>query len=138
MMQVGIQPLLKALSLFVMAAAGALAVFLTMQAAPGDPALVVLGEHASPDAVAAYRKEHHLDDPVLLQFARWGKGVLQGDFGKSLSIAKGKDVTSLIVKRLPNTLFIAAYAMILALLFSLVAGSLAALNRGSNIDLAAT
>src|SRR5690606_4896217 len=55
-----------------------------------------------------------------------------------LSIAKGQSVMALVRSSLPNTLFIAAYAMVLALMFALIAGPMAALNRGSNIDLAAT
>ncbi|SHI03934.1 peptide/nickel transport system permease protein [Pollutimonas bauzanensis] len=124
--------------LLLMCVAGALAVFLTMQAAPGDPALVVLGEQANPEAVAAYRAAHYLDDPALVQFLHWGRGLLTGDFGLSLSVAKGQPVAGLVGDRLPNTLFIGAYAMLLALAFSLIAGTLAARNRGNAIDVAAT
>lgn len=62
--------LTKPLLLALMCVAGAFAVFMTLKAAPGDPSLVVLGEQATPQAVAAYRAENHLDDPLLSQFAR--------------------------------------------------------------------
>lgn len=128
----------KPFLLALMCVAGAFAVFMTMKAAPGDPSLVVLGEQASPQAVAAYRAANNLDDPLLSQFARWGRGVLSGDFGTSLSVAKGQPVADLIWERLPNTLFIGAYAMAMALVFSLVAGPLAARHRGKSVDVAAT
>lgn len=128
----------KPFFLVLMCVAGALAVFLTMKAAPGDPALVVLGDAATPQAVAAYRAANGLDDPLFTQFIRWGTGVLQGDFGKSLSVSAGQPVSDLIWERLPNTLFIGAYALLLALGFSLVAGTLAAKNRGNSVDLVAT
>ncbi len=128
----------KPILLLLMCVAGAFAVFMTMQAAPGDPSLIILGDQATPQAVAAYRAANHLDDPVLSQFARWASGVAVGDFGKSLSVAQGQPVASLIADRLPNTLFIGAYALGLALVFSLIAGSLAAKNRGKAVDVTAT
>jgi peptide/nickel transport system permease protein len=128
----------KPFTLAVLCVAGALAVFLAMKAAPGDPALVVLGDQATPQAIAAYRATYRLDDPVLSQFWRWGKGVVAGDFGTSLSVAKGQSVSALIRERLPNTLFIGSYAVVLALVFSMLAGPLAAKNRGKAIDVVAT
>ncbi len=128
----------KPVLLALMCVMGAMAVFFTMRAAPGDPALVVLGEQANPQAVAAYRAANYLDEPLLKQFARWGTGLLAGDFGTSLSVAKGQPVGTLVRERLPNTLFIGVYAMALALVFSLIAGPLAASHRGKAVDVAAT
>ncbi|CAM3586445.1 ABC transmembrane type-1 domain-containing protein [Bordetella sputigena] len=130
--------LARPLLLLAMCVAGAAAVFLTMRAAPGDPALIVLGEQANPQAVAAYRAANGLDEPVARQFSRWIAGVAHGDFGTSLSVARGQPVAALIRDRLPNTLFIGAYAMVLALAFAFVAGPLAARYRGRSIDVAAT
>jgi peptide/nickel transport system permease protein len=128
----------RPLLLIFMCVGGALAVFVTMHAAPGDPALVVLGEQANPSAIAAFRLANHLDDPLLVQFWRWASGLLHGDFGTSLAVAKGQPVGALIRDRLPNTLFIGVYAMFLSLAVSLVMGTLAAKYRGKSADVAAT
>ncbi|QPC44143.1 ABC transporter permease [Kaustia mangrovi] len=117
---------------------GALAVFLVMQAAPGDPALAALGESATPEAVAAFRAERNLDAPLTEQFASWLQGVAQGDFGKSLTIAGGIPISELVVTRLPNTLFVGLYAIVFAVAVSLFMGSLAAIKRGRMSDTVAT
>lgn len=118
--------------------AGAIAIFLIMKAGPGDPALFVLGDYASPAAVADFRKANHLDEPVLTQLWIWLTGVLQGDFGQSLSLLRGRDVTTLIASRLPNTAFLGLYAMVLALVLSLAAGTVAAVKRGQAADMIVT
>jgi peptide/nickel transport system permease protein len=123
-----------ALTVFV----GAFAVFMVMKAAPGDPALVVLGEQATPAAVAAFHRQFHLDSPVLVQFWFWLSQALRGDFGRSLTIAGGTSISGLIAARLPNTIFIGFYALVLAVIVSLVMGVIAALRRGRAADTLAT
>lgn len=130
--------LFKPFGLIALAVAGAMAVFFSMLAAPGDPALVALGEKASPEAIAAYRHEHRLDEPALTRFMHWAGGAAQGDFGESLAVAKGQPVAALVLDRLPNTLFIAFYALLIALAVSFIAGPLAARYRGKTFDVAAT
>jgi peptide/nickel transport system permease protein len=130
--------IVKPAALMALAVAGAMAVFFSMLAAPGDPALVALGEKASPEAVAAYRLENRLDEPAIRRFAHWLTDASVGDFGQSLAVAKGQPVAALVLDRLPNTLFIAAYALVIALLVAFVAGPLAARHRGKAFDVAAT
>ncbi|MEO7135374.1 MAG: ABC transporter permease [Vicinamibacterales bacterium] len=117
---------------------GCVVVFLVMKAAPGDPALSILGESAHPDAIAAFRVKHNLDAPVLIQMTNWFAGVARGDFGRSLTIAGGVPISELIAQKLPNTLFIGVFAVILAVLVSLVIGTIAALYRGRAADTVAT
>lgn len=117
---------------------GGFAVFLVMKAAPGDPALVALGEHATPDAVAAFRLRHNLDDPFLVQFWAWLQRMLVLDFGRSLTIAGGVSISKLFAFRVPNTAFIGIYALTFALLIALSMGTLSALQRGRVTDAAAT
>jgi len=117
---------------------GALVVFLVMQAAPGDPALAALGEMATPEAVAAFRAERNLDAPVAEQFLAWLGGFAAGDLGRSLTIAGGVPISELLVSRLPNTLFVGIYAILVALAVSLTIGSLAAIRRGRMTDTVAT
>jgi peptide/nickel transport system permease protein len=118
--------------------AGALVVFFAMKAAPGDPALAALGENARPELVAAFRREHNLDQPVVLQFIAWITGAVRGDFGRSLTLAGGVPVGQLIASRLPVTAFIGFYALILAAGVSLLVGIVAALQRGRFLDTAMT
>ena len=92
---------------------GCVVVFLVMKAAPGDPALAILGENATPEAVAAFRLKHNLDAPVLVQLAAWFAGALHGDLGLSLTIAGGRPIGELIATRLPNTLFIGIFASLI-------------------------
>ena len=117
---------------------GSLAVFITMKAAPGDPALSALGEQATPDAVAAFRAAHGLDQPIIVQFWHWFGAVAVGRFGDSLVVAAGQPIGQLILARLPATAFIGAYALTIAVALSLVLGILAALNRGTATDTIAT
>jgi len=124
--------------LAVLTVCGMLLVFAAIRAAPGDPALAALGEQASPAAVAALRHEWRLDLPPPLQFAGWLSDVLRGNLGRSLNVAQGLPVSGLLRSRLPNTLFVGAYALLIAVAFSLLAGTVAARTRGRLPDTAVT
>lgn len=113
---------------------GSFLVFLVMKAAPGDPALVVLGDFATPDAVAKFNAEHGLDGPVLAQYAKWIYGMIHLDFGTSLSVASGQNIGQMIAYRLPNTAFVGVYAILIAVSVSLVLGTTSALTRGTPVD----
>mgnify|MGYP003393271919 CR=1 FL=1 len=117
---------------------GALVVYLVMKAAPGDPALAVLGDSATPDTVAAFRSKHNLDGPLWVQFWIWLNGMLRGDFGLTLTIAGGMPISGLIATRLPATVFVGIYAVLIAVAVSMVMGTLAALKRGRAADTIAT
>ena len=117
---------------------GSLLIFLLMHAGAGDAALAALGENASPSAVAAFRAAHHLNDPLMVQYWHWAQAALSGDFGQSISLAGGFSTAQLIRNSLPNTLFLGAYALILAILISFAAGSIAASRQGRLEDLLAT
>src|SRR3546814_12833324 len=79
----------------------ALAVFLLVRLIPGDPALVMLGEGASPEAIASLRVELGLDQPVPVQFATWLGRSLGGDLGRSA--ITGEPVGALILSRFQFT-----------------------------------
>lgn len=119
-------------------AAGALVVFFAMKAAPGDPALSALGENARPELVAAFRRTHNLDQPVVLQFVSWITSAVRGDFGRSLTLAGGVPVGQLIAGRLPVTAFVGLYALVIAIGVSLFVGTVAAAQRGRFLDTAMT
>ncbi|MBL8700674.1 MAG: ABC transporter permease [Alphaproteobacteria bacterium] len=117
---------------------GSVAVFLVMKAAPGDPAVAALGENARPELVAAFRAKHNLDVPWAVQYGRWLAAAARGDFGLSLTVAADRPIASLIAARLPNTIFVGALALVLAVALSLFAGTIAALHRGRAADTVAT
>lgn len=118
--------------------AGTAAVFFTIQAAPGDPALAALGEQATPEAIAAFRAEYGLDAPMIAQYFRWLAGFFQGDLGQSLAVARGMPVGELVLQKLPATVFVGFFALFLAVTLSLILGTLAALKRGKAADTIAT
>ncbi|RJL09987.1 ABC transporter permease [Paracoccus siganidrum] len=107
-------------------------VFLAVALLPGDIAQQILGQSATPETVAAFRRELGLDQPLPQRYLGWILGILQGDFGNSL--ANGRPVADLLAARLGNTLFLAGYAAAIAVPLSVLLGLLAALWRGSWFD----
>ncbi|MEU7031092.1 ABC transporter permease [Streptomyces sp. NPDC046275] len=104
-------------------------VFASVHLAPGDPVSFLLhGRPATPETVAALRAEHHLDDPLVVQYARWLGDVLHGDFGRSTQYHQ--DVSALVGSRLTGTALLVGYAAVLVALGGVTAGVLAALRPG--------
>ncbi len=102
---------------------------------PGDPAVVLAGEDRDPTVVAYLREKLHLDEPLPVRYFYWIRGVLHGDLGESLRLQK--PVTELIVEKLPVTLELALFAMIIALAIGIPAGIVSAVKRGTAWDYAA-
>jgi peptide/nickel transport system permease protein len=121
-------------TLFVVSAIISLSVALL----PGDFAKSILGQAATPDTVAAFRKEVGLDRSPIARYVSWIGGVLHGDFGTSYASKTGssetRTVASLIAPRLKNTLFLAGMTAIIAVPLALILGMLAALYRNSFFD----
>ncbi len=109
-----------------------LLIFLATELLPGDFAQEFLGQSATPETVAAIRRQLGLDLPMHIRYIQWLAGVLHGDFGTSL--ANHRPVIDLIGGRLGNTLFLALYAAAIAVPLSLMLGILAALFRNSFFD----
>ncbi|MEM7527448.1 MAG: ABC transporter permease [Pseudomonadota bacterium] len=109
-----------------------LIIFGALELLPGDLAEEILGQSATPETVAAFRKELGLDLPAHVRYFDWLGGAAIGDFGNSL--ANGRPVSELIAARLGNTLFLAVYAALIAVPLSLMLGILAALYRNSLYD----
>jgi peptide/nickel transport system permease protein len=107
--------------------------FTVLALAPGDP----FGELATnpavpPEVRAALRVKFGLDDPIVVRYFRWIAAMLQGDWG--FSFASRIDVDTLILQRLPATLFVIGSAQLLALLVALPVGVLAAMRPYSIFD----
>ena len=107
-------------------------VFLLLHITPGDPVVIMLGEEASPDAVAALRHSLELDRPLPVQYGTWLWRAAHGNLGGSLRTHD--PVTALILERYPATLELSALAMILSLCIAMPLGVVSAVHRNSWLD----
>src|SRR5690625_3438516 len=107
-------------------------VFFAVQALPGDVAQQLLGQDATPEAVATLREQLGLDDNVLQRFVSWLGAALTGDFGTSL--VSGAPVADRVWQAFANTLLIAGPAIIVGISGSLLLGIRAAARRGTGTD----
>jgi peptide/nickel transport system permease protein len=98
----------------------------------GDPAQIILGAEAPPEAVAAFRAAWGLDEPVWLQYFRYFGAILSGDLGRSMR--DGRDAIVLVAERIPTTLALTLPALAIKLCLGIPAGMLAALHRNSFLD----
>src|SRR5215211_6206669 len=119
---------------------------------PGDPAVAVLGEQATPEQFAQFREKHGLDRPPFFfsfprdandqrhfvwhgltnRYTDYWRALLRGDMG--LSFRNDRPVISLIMERYPATIELAVFAMIIAVLIAIPLGVIAGTNRGTLID----
>ncbi len=112
-------------------------IFSSLELLPGGYAQNILGQGATPETVANFKKELGLDRPAVIRYFEWVGGVLHGDFGYSYSGTGGgikRDVASVIGPRLYNTFFLALMAAIVAVPLALLLGVTAALYRNSLYD----
>ena len=107
-------------------------VFAWIRALPGSPAESLLGEHATPQAVAQIRHQYGLDEPVYVQYWDYLKTITSGNLGTS--IATTRTVTYEIGHRFPATVELAVAAMIFALTLGIPLGFLSAKKYGSWFD----
>ena len=110
-------------------------IFLVLHMIPGDPAELLLsggGMAPSPETVKALRHQLGLDRPLLDQYVSFLSGILRGDLGHSFQ--DGYPVADEIVKRLPRTIELIITAALLAVIFGLPLGTLAAVRRDSMVD----
>ncbi len=123
------QRLLQALPVLILAS---VALFLLLHLVPGDPALLLAGPDATPEVVAAVRKDMGLDQPLPVQYALWMQHALRGDLGKSY--ISRLPVWQLIQNALPATIELAMAALTIAVLFGLPTGIISAVKRQSLPD----
>ncbi len=108
------------------------AVFLATEILPGDVAEIVLGQSATPEAVAGLRAALHLEQPAYLRYFTWLYGLLTGDPGRSL--VNDVPVAVLIGSRLSNSLLLAAVTAAFCVPIALSLGISAAIWRGTAYD----
>jgi peptide/nickel transport system permease protein len=111
-------------------------VFVIVRMVPGDPALLIAGDTATPEQLAAVRNQMGLDRPLVVQYGMYLGEVVTGDFGDSY--AQGIPAMRMIGRALPNTALLAVLACALALVVSFPLGLLAALRVNRFSDRAVT
>lgn len=107
-------------------------VFLVMQLVPGDPAILIVGEDAPLEELEAVREELGLNDPVPVQYMRWISGVVQLDLGES--VVTDEPIWDTITRRFPRTLQLLIGGVLVAVLFGVPMGILAALRVNRPTD----
>ena len=117
------------LTLFVVA----VAVFGITQVLPGNAAVMILGEFATPSAIHAVQQQLGLNQPVVVQFATWFGHFVIGDWGTSMSMSR--PVLPLVMGALGRSLLLAVPTLILVTLLAVPLGALAATRRGRPLDL---
>lgn len=108
------------------------AVFFATMMLPGDTATILLGQAATPEAVAGLRTAMHLDEPAIIRFLRWFGGLVTGDLGTSY--ANDMPIADLIAGRFINTLKLAGVTALFSVPIALTLGITAAMVRGSLYD----
>jgi peptide/nickel transport system permease protein len=114
--------------------------FSLMLMLPGDPAIAILGGgtgiEVDPQLVEQLREELALDDPIPVQYVRWLGNALRGDFGEELS--SGKPAFDLVIARVPVSFELGLITITISFLVGVTLGMIAAVFRGSFIDMAST
>lgn len=110
----------------------AVVVFLLIHLTPGDPAASILGDQATPDQIAAVRRQLGLDQPLPIQFLRWFGRALRGDLGWSIFL--DRPVGTAIAERIPVTITLTLFAELIAVLVAVPAGIIAAARHNTWAD----
>ncbi len=124
------------LSLLFAALVGSIVIFALVNMLGGDIVTVLLGKEAGPGDVEFMREELGLDEPLVVQYLDWLRGVVTGDLGTSYGM--GYDISDEIVRRLQPTLLITIGALLVSAPLALVLGTFSAVNvkkvRGGVVD----
>ena len=110
----------------------AIVTFMLLHLLPGDPAAVIAGDQAPPEAIDRIRRQLGLDRPLPEQLLQWLWNLARGDFGRSLIL--NQPVLSAVAERLPVTLSLAVLSLLITLPIGIVFGILSAYYRNTWID----
>lgn len=111
-------------------------VFSLLHFVPGDPALALAGDYATKERIEEINRLYGFDRPLIVQYGVWLWHTINGDLG--VSLLSSSSVFDLILQRMPNTILIAAYALVIATIVGVSLGVLAATRVGSRLDAAIT
>lgn len=109
-----------------------LLIFLLMDLAPGEPAVVLAGENATPKRLRELRENLNLDENVFMRYLDWVGSALTGDLG--MSLWSNQTVAELLLRRMATTLSLVLFAIVLAVTIGVVLGILGALRPGGVVD----
>lgn len=107
-------------------------IFAGTEMLPGDVAQSILGQSATPEALANLRTEMGLDRPAIARYFNWLFNILQGDLGTSLS--SGREISTMIGDRLNNTMFLASFAALISVPLAIFLGMIAVHFRDGIVD----
>jgi peptide/nickel transport system permease protein len=110
----------------------AVSVFIIVRVMPGDPAVILVGDNATPEFAAEMRAKLGLDAPLPLQFLIWLRNLAHGDLGQSIFL--GAPVSTLLLQRAEPTAFLTLMAILIAVAIALPAGIVAAVWRNTIVD----
>jgi peptide/nickel transport system permease protein len=108
-------------------------VFIIMHLVPGDPAVLMAGEGASKEAIQSLRESLGLDRPLYIQYFDYLIHIFQGDFGVSLK--NSKPVLDEILVRLPITMELAFYSILITIVLGMIAGIISAVKQYTLTDI---
>jgi peptide/nickel transport system permease protein len=106
--------------------------FVLARMIPGEPCTAMLGEKATPEICARFNAEKGLDRPIPVQFGIFVRETLTGDLGESIRFKR--PITELVAERLPVTIELGLFSLLIAAVVGTVAGILSAIRRNSFID----
>lgn len=109
-------------------------IFWAMSLTGGDPAMIVAGEGATAEEIEAVREELGLNDPFMVRYLNYVKGMVTGDMGKSY--VTNKDVFKTFMEKLPNTLMLGGAAVLIAIVIALPLGIYTAIHQNTWKDTA--
>lgn len=107
-------------------------IFAIMRVFSPDPAPIVLGQHATAESMTEWRTANGLNEPIVMQYLNYMKGVVKGDFGNSYYTKK--QVSEEIFSRFPATIELAFCAIIIASVFGIILGVISAVKKNSILD----
>jgi peptide/nickel transport system permease protein len=99
---------------------------------PGDPCTAILGEKATQEVCEQFNRDHGLDQPIWVQFWIYAKNILQGDFGDSIRFKR--PVTLILIERLPTTIELGFFALVMATVVGIPLGIISSIRQNSATD----
>lgn len=109
-----------------------LVTFLLVRLIPGDPCKAMLGEKATEEICNRFREEHGFNEPIYVQLWIYLKDIFHGNFGNSIRFSR--PVALILIERLPMTIELGLFAILIAILVGIPAGIISAVKRNSAID----
>ena len=107
-------------------------IFVLMQLAPGDPTAIYINPNVSPEVIEQLKENWGLNEPIHVQYFRWMKSFLSGDFGYSYS--QHRKITAVLADRIPNTLVLSGASLILIFTIGIAVGIVQAVRQYSLLD----